>query len=159
MKSTPGLVNLEELVCQRLDSSFDLNDYLKLKRMNICPFHLTLLDAQRMIEQKERLCRLDLEMLICDFRGSIGTVIRDQIREHGDFCFKKSAFVAELAENYPNMVGRYPFQITISYPELADHFDPIPDDFFHKFPRINVIVDRGVNEKHFISFLKKNPGS
>lgn len=157
MKSIPGFVNLEELVCEELDSSFDLNDYPKLKRLNLCPTRRTLPNVKRVIEQKERLGRLDLEILICGFRGSIGTVIRDQILENRYFNLANSAFVVELAPNYSNMVGRFPFQITISHHDLVDHFDPVPGDFFHKFPNIEmVIVDREVDEKHLISFLRRS---
>ena len=154
---TPGLVNLEELVCQRLDSSFDLNDYPKLKRLNICSTQDGLPEVQRVIEQRERLGHLNLEILICGFRKSIVTIKQDIIPHQHKFKFANSTHIAEFALNYPNLVGQIPFDFNIVYHELIDHFDPVPGDFFQKFSNIiDVSVRRQVNEQHFISFLRRS---
>ena len=156
-----GLVNLEELHCAKLSRSFDLNDYPNLKRLNIIASQASLPDAERVIEQRRRLNRFDLEILICGFRGSRITLKEDPIHFLQWFKFANTENLREFCGNYPKLVGRIPFNLEITYNELLEYFDPVPGDFFSKFSNIfHVIVAKEVtssfDEQNLISFLRKS---
>ena len=152
--------NLETLICKRLELPFRLDELPKLKEIALFPFvqlakfevagvgrHVFNVETalQSLLEQKRRLSRFDLKILVNGFDES--TEFFDLNEESWFFfgritaegfhnCFTDSN-ANLIAQNYDKLVRSLPFRTRVNYTNVTRVFNSqIPANFFEKFPEI-----------------------
>lgn len=176
-------VNLETLVCKRLELPFRLNELPKLKEIALFPFVLSAkrrravkklcgkfnfeMALKSLRKQRTALFRTDLKVLVNGFEESIDKFFhlnkegwhenRKSVEEGFHVCFtKKNA--ESIARNYDKIVRPLPFRTKVNYTNLISVFNgQIPANFFEKFPQIKSVSvsEQADNASDLLDFLQK----
>ena len=150
---------LEEIICRRLNRSFDLDDYPNLKKLSVYPDQETLPVVERIIGQKNASNRHDLEILVSGYREIRPTFISFPFGPH--HFQNQPDQTRQFANNYADWVGGMPFRFGFCYDTLIRHFGgSLPADFTEKVDEIGLLAvwgrDQGVSETDLLNFLRKN---
>lgn len=163
-KSKLEFPNLETLVCQKLDSDFDLSKFPKLKKLEVYPVvegKLCLKSSYyRMLSEKRSLAgNRNLEIRLFGFKEEVFTKseINLEIKDGFDFYFNfEDGYGQLLAKNYAQLASRMPYKVSVLFSSITKYFPgQLPDDFFAKFPSINLIhLDPSSDCSRLIPFLR-----
>lgn len=150
--------NLEILICQKIKDGFNLKNYPKLKRLELYPTDLSI--VEKINDQIRELNLFDLKFIVSGFEN-LNFCFNDKLIRNG--CWDKRCYDLNknqtmfLSKNYPSLTGKIPWPFVIDYSTLIECFKVIPIDFFNIFTRVyKVNVDGAVDEKSLLIFLKKS---
>lgn len=158
--------NLEQLNCLCLSGKFNLLMYPKLRKLGVCPrkdflkrgFHRFL---RRLIEQKEKLGRFDLEITVSGFKdlSSLAT-----FRGKLDSCISGTEFnlkfddVLKVKESFANLISPLPGSTNIYVePALEAELASLPR-LLRPFKIESVLLINDPNPELAIKFLKRING-
>lgn len=143
-----SLANIEQLVCRTIGATINLENFKKLKKIEICPL-------RRDEEDKEMVRRLKRQF------GHV--VFVDGLENTEEFFFKnqvgKLGLVPKQYDALANVyssITRMPWPFTVDYCSLVKSFQKIPDDFTDKFCQISTVhITKSVDSAKLIRFLER----
>ena len=130
------LKNLETLVCQEITFDFQLSEFESLKRLEIWPTDHQLPMVVRIQQERNRLKRNDLELIVSGFREELISCERDRS------CLNvTTAYLQQMERNRTKLVGPAPWCASLDIDTFIRHPDRFTDELFEHFP--NVIYTHG----------------
>ena len=157
------LKDLETLVCQEITFDFQLSEFESLKRLEIWPTPWQLPMVEQIQQERNRLERNDLELIVSGFREELVSCERD------NSCLSVTiAYLQQMERNRTKLVGPAPWCASIDIEIFIRRPDLIPDklfghftnsDYTHRVPHDQPhrrLEDQGTSESRLIEILQKS---
>lgn len=161
------LKNLETLVCQEVTPDFRLNDVECLTRLEIWPTEQQLPMVMRIQEERTRLKRNELELIVSGFSEELVSCERNNYPGN---LWLTPAYLEQIKRNRPKFVGVAPWYACLDIETLLRHPDRVPNELFKHFPNLDYthwipadrlpsrLEDLGISESRLIETIQiSNP--
>ena len=153
------LVGLKHLICQDLDSSFQLEEYPSLRLLEAFPSRG---ETTRILKNREMQFPKDLKVFVFGFSLANLPEVFIKTDEFVGFkspnCWLSDNFLSYIANNYPNLERPCLWPIGLSYSLLFKSFcGRVPEDFLKFYPNIaRLDVSERTDCSRLIRFLKNH---
>ena len=147
--------NLERLNCQSLTANFDISNYPKLKKLDICPTKEQFLNGlqivQRLLTQKKTLNHTNLEITVFGFKGLTPVALERENELDGPTL--KLDKLKKLENNFSNFVLLPWRTSTLISPDVEANLQNLPR-FIRQLNIDRVTLSRDPNPALAIQFLE-----
>lgn len=132
------LKNLKTLVCDEITFDFRLSDFKCLTKLEIWPDERQLEVVEQIREQRNRLERTALQLVVSGFEG-LKKLVSCERGEHNDYQRLTTGYLKQIERYRSNFVGCSAWRAKLEVNTLLQNLDRIPNELFEHFPGVDLI--------------------